>query len=292
MSFFFFTFLLFTPACSNVFYQPSSKLFYQPEQFNLSYENILFYSQDGTQLHGWFFPSKSKVNPKGTVIQFHGNAENISTHFLSLSWLVKHGYNLFIFDYRGYGKSEGSPSQEGMHMDALAALTQVIALNHQRKELLNQQTLRSEREKDDKLKLIVFGQSIGGTIVLSALNDFEDAEEIDAIVVESSFLSYKEIAKEKLSLAWLTWLFQPLAYFLVSDRFSPNKTLKDLPQIPLLIIHGDNDPIVPLHHGENIFKKANPPKLFWRIEGGKHIGSMSYKNGLYKKKLLKFFEDL
>ena len=235
-----FTLLPFTLACSNVFYQPSSKLFYQPEQFNLLYEDIFFYSQDGTPLHGWFFPGKSDVKQKGTVIQFHGNAENISTHFLSLSWLMEHGYNLFTFDYRGYGKSQGSPSQEGLQMDAQAALNRVIAINHRRRGLLNQQVLKSERGNDNELKLIVFGQSLGGTIVLSALIDFKAAEEIDAIVVESSFLSYKEIAVEKLSLSWLTWPFQPLAYFLVSDRFSPQNTLKNLSPIPLLIIHGDS----------------------------------------------------
>lgn len=284
------TFFISTNACSNVFYQPSSELFYHPSQFDLTHEEVFFNSKDGTPLHGWFFPVKPQVSERGTVIQFHGNAENISTHFLSLSWLVKYGYNLFTFDYRGYGKSEGSPSQAKIHMDALAALKYAIEINQGRTQIYGKHLIEPKGEKN--LKLIAFGQSIGGTILLKAYGDFEGKKEYDAIVIESSFLSYKEIAKEKLSLTWLTWPFQPLAYLMVSDRFSPLKTLEKIAPIPLLVIHGDDDAIVPFYYGKKIFEKATGPKWFWHIKGGKHIGSMSFQNGLYRKKLLKFFEDL
>src|SRR5262245_39943051 len=92
-------------SCSHVFYQPSPKQYVNPAQFKLKYENLSFQSADGTKLNGWFFPAKTK-KPKGTIVQFHGNAQNISTHFFSLIWLIEEGYNFFTFDYRGYGKSE------------------------------------------------------------------------------------------------------------------------------------------------------------------------------------------
>ncbi len=104
--------LLFTLiSCTNLFYQPSDRQFYRPEAFKLTYQDIYFQSSDGTKLHGWFFKGKGK--PKGTIVQFHGNAENISSHFLNLAWLVLEGYNLFTFDYRGCNlRSRATPEQE------------------------------------------------------------------------------------------------------------------------------------------------------------------------------------
>src|SRR3989339_1821183 len=88
-------------GCSHFFYYPSKKTYFPPEKIGLVYEDIEFNSLDGTKLTGWFFPSSSK-KVKGTVLQFHGNAQNISTHYLSQIWLIQKGYNLMTFDYRGF----------------------------------------------------------------------------------------------------------------------------------------------------------------------------------------------
>ena len=88
--------VLFLPACSNIAYQPSKKFFYEPKKFGLNYDDVYFKSRDGTSLHGWFFPAPEDKEEKGIVIQFHGNAENITTHFLSLAWITKNTYSLFI----------------------------------------------------------------------------------------------------------------------------------------------------------------------------------------------------
>lgn len=263
---------LVTSSCSSLFYQPSKENFHDPKKFRLVYEDVYLKSKNDSLLHGWFFPVDSKTTELGTVVQFHGNAENISTHFLSLVWIVRYGYNLFIFDYQGYGQSQGVPNQAKINEDALTALEYII-------------------KRNSKLKLIAYGQSLGGTILLKALDDFSDKKKIDAVVIDSSFSSYQEIGKEKLSMTWITFLFQPLAYILISDRYAP-KRIYNISPIPLLVIHGDNDSVVPIHHGKNIFNLAKEPKWFWHIKGGKHIDSMTSHNGIYRDKLLNFFKTL
>lgn len=272
--------LLIDSACSNIFYQPSRKLFFDPSKFGLVYEEVNFQSGDGTKLHGWFFSVRAGVKEQGTIIQFHGNAENISTHFLSLVWITEHGYNLFIFDYRGYGKSEGEPSQKMLNADALSALKYGLMKKKQQKKI------------NLDAKLIVYGQSLGGTVLLRALNELEEKSSIDAVVIESSFYSYQEIAREILASSFITWLFQPLAYVLVSDQFAPKYVIENISPIPILVIHGDNDAIVPFHHGKKIYDLAGEPKWFWRIKGGGHINAMFAHNKLYRKNLVRFLEKL
>ena len=262
-------------ACSNIAFQPSKKRFYEPKQFSLEYKDVYFKSKDGTLLHGWFFPSAATTENLGTIIQFHGNAENISTHFMSLAWIIEEGYNLFIFDYRGYGRSQGSPSHAGVNKDALAALEHAIKIS-----------------RNQNSKLIAYGQSIGGAILLRALNDLEDKSHIDAVVIDSSFSSYQEIAREKLSISCLTWPFQPLAYLLMSDKFAPEEVIEKISPTPLLVIHGDNDRIIPIRHGKKIFDLAGEPKWFWQVKGGRHINAMAIEKGVYRKRLLNFFSTL
>jgi len=267
-------------SCSNIVFQPSRKAFIDPKTMGFEYENVYLKSMDGTMLHGWFFNASSDTDVQGTVIYFHGNAENISTHFASLAWMTSYGYNLFIFDYRGYGQSEGSPSQAGINDDAIAALNYIIKLH---------QEMKSQNEH---LKLIVYGQSIGGNIFVRAMDNLEDKTEIDAIILESSFSSYREISKEKLSLTCITWPFQPLVYLIMSEDYSSQNSIKKLPPVPLLVIHGDNDRIVPLHHGKKIYDLANEPKQFWHIKGGRHINAMHINGGIYRKKLIYFLSKL
>ncbi len=279
---FFLLILFFTcQNCSNIVFQPSKETFYDPKTMGFEYEDIYFKSLDGTMLHGWFFPAGSDIDIKGTVVYFHGNAENISTHFASLAWITRYGYNLFIFDYRGYGQSKGSPSQAGVNDDALAALNYAIKNLHQKM-----------KDKNENVKLIVYGQSIGGNILVRAMDDLENKTEIDAIVLESSFSSYREISKEKLSLTCITWPFQPLVYVIMSDKYSSQNSIKRLPSVPLLVIHGDNDKIVPIHHGKKIYDLANEPKEFWRIKGGRHINAMHINGGIYREKLVDFLNKL
>lgn len=266
------------PACTHLFYQPQRVGFYNPADFGLANEDILFESADGRKLNGWYFPPAGGVEGKGIIVQFHGNAENISTHFLSLAWVVKHGYGLFTFDYSGYGASEGAPSQQALNEDALAALTYAEG------------RLQSLNPAGSKKVLVAYGQSLGGAVLLRALADFPRRDAIDTVVIESSFASYKAIASDKLSLRWFTWPLQPLAYLLVSDAYAPEEVIPSLAGTRLLVIHGNDDAVVPIRFGKRIFELAGEPKTFWEVPHGHHIDSMTAHADEYRGKLIAFIE--
>lgn len=255
-------------SCTHLFYYPSEKTFYEPKKMGHYYREVFFESLDGTRLNAWYFPSKID-NVKGTVLQLHGNAENISTHFLSLVWLTQMGYNLFIFDYRGYRKSDGDPYPEGLYRDAISAMSYV-----------------NEKYIKNGEKFYIWGQSLGGIVALKAMADISKTMDVDALIIESAFSSYQRIAREKLAISAFTWIFQPLAYLLVSDGFSPEGSIANISPTPIVVIHGKQDDIVPFHHGERIFSEAIEPKRFIQVESGQHINSMFVEKGKYRKILL------
>src|SRR5574341_868653 len=112
----------FVEGCDGLFYHPSRNAFLDPASIGFPFQDVGFNSLDGTRLHGWFFaPKDGPERAKATVIHFHGNAENISTHFQAVAWLAREGFNVFVFDYRGYGQSDGKPNPEGIEEDEVAA---------------------------------------------------------------------------------------------------------------------------------------------------------------------------
>jgi uncharacterized protein len=262
-------------GCTHLFFFPSRALVVSPEQLGLEFEDVYFRSADGTRLHGWFFPARTQP-VKGTVVQFHGNAENLSTHFRSLIWVIEHGYHLFTFDYRGYGRSEGQVSVEGALDDARAAIAQARVLP----------------TPEAGTRLILYGQSLGGTLLLYVAGTMEDRAGMAVVIADSSFSSYQAIAREKLADHWLTFILQPLAYVLISDRYAPEHVLAKISPVPLLVIHGDRDQIVPVHYGQRIYDRANAPKWFWKLEGVGHIQAMAPGYGQHRQALLDFLDQL
>ncbi len=91
---------------------------------------------------------------------------------------------------------------------------------------------------------------------------------------------------------WLTFIIQPLAYVLISDRYAPEHVLAEISPVPLLVIHGDRDQIVPVHHGQRIYDRAKAPKWFWKLEGVGHIQAMAPRSGQYRQALLDFLDQL
>lgn len=251
-------------GCSSVFYQPDRNMYYPPERAGFNPREVWFASGDGTRLHGWLFPALGigARRPKGTVIQFHGNAENISSHYASLVWLTRQGYDLFTFDYRGYGKSEGEASPEGVYKDSLSALD------------VGYEAHRARRTG----KFIVYGQSLGGAIAMRAMKDFRFAGETRLVVMDSTFLSYDTVARQTLAKFWLTWLFSPLGPLLVSDKYAPEQVVGTL-KTPLLVIHDRRDPVVKFENGREIVDKYAGQKEFWELDQGRHIAIFSEPAG-------------
>jgi len=240
------------PGCNGMFFFPYRDQMLSPEQLGLKYEDAYLPAKDGTRLHAWFLPASGKA--LGTILFLHGNAENISTHIMSVRWLPAQGFNVFLLDYRGYGASEGEPSVAGVQEDVDAAMRTLLS--------------RADVDRD---RIVVFGQSLGGAIAIYNVAHSPYRQHIRALVVESTFASYREIAREKLAAFWLTWPLQYPLSWTVSDAYSPADAVAGVSPIPLLIIHGDQDPIVPVDHGKRLFELAREPKHLWVIPGGGHI---------------------
>lgn len=268
--------LLSALSCSSVFYQPTKKHYLEPrKQLGLDYLDFTFDSKDGTRLNGWFFPARTKV-VKGTVIQFHGNAQNLSSHFLNLIWLSEQGYNLFVFDYRGYGKSAGTSDQKGVYDDALAALDKAWELH----------------ESHGKGQFVVFGQSLGGIIALRSVPDWKGKENVSLLVLDSTFASYQDIAFYKTSHNWLLFLVSPLSYLVVSDEYAADKVWKKV-KAPTLVIVGQKDDVIPQQFGKKIFKNLETkPKFLWKLPNGGHINVFHHDHGIYRERFLTLLESL
>jgi uncharacterized protein len=261
-------------GCSGLLFQPQAELLPTPERLHLAYENVRFASGDGTPLHGWLLPAEGPGPAKGTVVFMHGNAENISTHIGSVFWLPARGFNVFLFDYRGFGRSGGKPDLKGANEDAAAAIREARVL-----------------PGVDPDRLVVFGQSIGGAIAVYAVATGA-REGVRLVVAESTFASYRRIAREKLGGSWLTWAFQWPLSLLIPERYSPGPVAARIAPIPLLVIHGDADPVVPLHHGRALFDAAAEPKRMWVVPGGRHIEAFGLPGGAYRDRLVALMETV
>jgi uncharacterized protein len=256
-----------TAACNSLFYFPSQAVYDVPKY---PHRDVRIIAEDDVHLHGWHFPALSSP-PRALVLQFHGNAGNVSSHHRSLSWVVEHGHSMVTFDYRGYGQSDLTrPSRVGLHRDAVAALEHVFV-------------------KWPELPVIVYGQSLGGAVALRALAEV-DRRAVAGIVVEGSFHSYQDVAA---SVLWRSRLGLPLtglAYALVTDTLAPAPVIAGLSPTPLLVVHGEDDPVVSYELGLAIYHLAGEPKEFWGIPGGGHVDLSQREGGAYRSLLLAWID--
>lgn len=248
------------------FFYPDRLTYGSPADQGVAFEEVLFSGEDGVHLHAWFLPAAAdcRCEARGTVLHFHGNAQNISSHWEYSGWLVTRGFNVFIFDYKGYGKSEGKPSIKGLCADSRAALDYIRT-----------------RPDVDASKLLIFGQSLGGTNAIAAVVG-SNRSGIRAIAIEATFYSYSSIAHDKL----------PGAGWLVGDYYSAANNIAKLAPIPLLFIHGTNDGVISVNHTERLYATASEPKRMLLIPGSGHIEAMLPAHGdRYKNELVAFFQE-
>lgn len=243
-------------GCGNgLFYQPDHMVYGNPARFGQPYQDVWFTARDGTRLHGWFVPALGK--PTATVVQFHGNGQNISAQYGFVAWLPQAGYNVFTFDYRGYGESQGEPDRDGIHDDAVAALDYIRT-----------------RKGTGTPNLVIFGQSLGGAIAIVAAA--EHKQNIRAIIIESTFASYRSIARDKAErLPLIGSVAGAAPSLLASKAYDPIDYIARLAPIPLMLLHGTADRVIPFAHGERLYQKAGSPKQFVVLQGGGHLQAFS-----------------
>lgn len=257
--------ILLAGCVSRPFYYPDKLQYSTPASLGLAFEPAQLASKDGTQLSGWFIPATGYQNPKdakATLVHFHGNAQNMSAHWQFVSWLPPQGYNVFVFDYRGYGASQGSPEPQGVFEDSDAALNYV----------------RSRQDVDPE-RLVVLGQSLGGSNAIAVIGSGNRAG-VKAVAIEASFFSYSAIANDKI----------PGTGLLVDNSYSAERHIAQLAPIPLLLMHGTADPVIPQAHSLRLFAKAGEPKTMISVEGGGHIEALTARFGSkYQAALADFF---
>jgi fermentation-respiration switch protein FrsA (DUF1100 family) len=215
-------------------YFPSRTLAADPGTVGLAFRDVSFTAADGVRLHGWLIPGRAPI----TLLYSHGNAGNIGDRVRIARLLVDQlGVGVFMYDYRGYGRSEGVPSEAGLVSDAIGARAALL------------------REGVPAERVVYFGRSLGSAITL----DLALAHPPRGVVLESPFASVRAMANTVV----------PGAGYLFRTRWD---SLAKIPQLraPLLVIHGDADEVVPYDQGLALFAAAPEPKTMFMIPGGRH----------------------
>ena len=243
----------------NFIFFPEKELAGTPAAYGLRFEDVSFAAADGVSLHGWFIHGRTDV----TLLWFHGNAGNISHRLDIIAVLLDRlGANIFIFDYRGYGRSEGRVSEKGIYMDAEAALSH----------------LRT-RDDIDHGKIVLFGRSLGCAVAV----EVAAGRETYAVILESPFTSTHDMARRLFPLL-------PLGMLITTRLDSLAKIGKV--RAPLLVLHGDADQTVPIELGRELFDAANQPKRFHVIEGADHNDTYLAGGDAYFEALRRFIDGL
>lgn len=218
---------------------PTRALTASPRTLGLEFEELSIRSDDGVRLHGWYVPA---VPARGTLLFFHGNAGNISHRLDSIRIFHDLGLSVLIFDYRGYGQSEGVPDESGLQRDALAAWRYLV-----------------DEQRVTPARIVLFGRSLGASLAAWLAT----RETPGALIVESAFTSVPDMAAE---LYW--WLpARRLARF----RHATQEYIGQVAS-PVLVVHSPDDEIIPYRHAQAILAAAREPKTLLQLRGGHNDG--------------------
>lgn len=240
---------------------PGRQLEATPQDVNLTYEDVTAKTDDGETIHGWFVPAR---DARLTLLFCHGNAGNISHRLESIALFNSLGVNVLIFDYRGYGQSTGKISEAGLYQDVYA-MWQVLT---------DKKAIAAEN-------IVLFGRSLGAAITSQLATQVKPG----GVILESAFSSVPDMAAK-------LYAFLPVRLL---SRFQLNNVAHvEAMQSPLLVIHSEDDEIIPYAQGQQVFASAHEPKTFLRIRGS-HNDGFIYSGRFYTEGveafLIKYFAD-
>lgn len=233
--------------------------FWNPESYGLKVEDVYFNAADGVKLHAWFVAAEK---PLATLLWHHGNAGNLTHRLDNILQLRPLRLNIFIFDYRGYGRSEGKPDQQGIFKDSQAAYDFL--------------TLKKNIAPET---LFLFGRSLGGVCAIETASKNKAA----GLIVESTFTSAREMADK-------IFPFFPLK-FLLRQKYDAIGTVASV-NMPKLFLHGTEDDLVPFSMGQELFEAASEPKEFYSIKGAGHNDTYSVGGKEYFDALERFIQNV
>jgi len=248
-----------TPLLNSLLYFPLRALEGSPREAGLDFEELRFETSDGQRLHGWWIRARRRP-ALAHVLLFHGNAGNISHRLGMARLLVDAGFDLLLFDYRGYGLSTGTPGEEGTYRDARAARGAWLA-----------------REGVDPARIIYLGESLGGGVAAELAVEHPPL----GLVLQSTFTSIRDMAR-------IHYPFIPA--FAVPDAYPTLDRVRRLSS-PLLVIHGELDDIVPVAHGRALFEAAPQPKTMHVLRGAGHNDLPDAAGAAYVEMLLSSMRD-
>jgi fermentation-respiration switch protein FrsA (DUF1100 family) len=233
--------------------------FRQRQNAGLDLEEVWFAAADGVKLHGWFV---SHPEAKAALLMCHGNAGNVSDRYEWLETLHEQvPANLFIFDYRGFGRSEGTPTEEGCYLDAVAAFNWLAA-------------------QKPELPIIVHGHSLGSAVAVELAHRLPDRPPA-GLILESSFTNATDMAK---------LMFGPIPlYWLTSIKWASDEKIGAI-TVPKLFLHGKHDSIIPLRLGQKLFAAAVPPKELVVLPRADHNDTFVAGGEEYYRVIRKFVE--
>lgn len=229
---------------------PSREILSTPKDIGLDYENIFFTTQDHVSLNGWLIKAPSNSADQPTLIFCHGNAGNISDRIDKIAAFRQMGLNVFIFDYRGYGKSQGKPDEPGIYKDAAAAFDYLMT----RKDIAHD-------------KIIAYGASLGGAVAV----DLAAHRQVSCLILDSTFSSAADMAKEMVAF---------IPSFLLNIKLDSVTKVQDI-SVPKLFIHSRDDEIVPFALGRKLYESAPSPKEFLEIDGSHNEGFLSSQEDFF-----------
>ncbi len=229
-----------------------------PTKAGVPVEDVFFATSDGMRLHGWYSVAEGATR---TILYFHGNAGNLAGRIDNIGFLRRLPVNVLAVDYRGYGKSQGRPSEPGVYRDAEAAYDYLV----------KERGVRPER-------IVVLGQSLGSAVAV----DLASKRPVAGVILEAGFPSARRVAQEA------TWI-PGLGYFLRS-KFDSARKLKSI-RVPVLVAHCREDPVIPFKLGEELFAAANGPKTFIAYTGGCHEPPYTADPEGYAAKLRAFLQS-
>ncbi|MFQ5740028.1 MAG: alpha/beta hydrolase [Acidobacteriota bacterium] len=249
------------PKVENRFvFRPTGEILRTPADYGIPFQQCFFETADGCRLSAWhFFP----LNPRASVIYFHGNSGNLGLFTEVFQLLYRHGIQVFAVDYRGYGWSTGSPSETGVYRDALETIGY----------------FKERMKTSGRPPLIYWGRSLGGCVAAFAASKSPP----DGLILETAFPSKKSLLKNYPRLR----LFQLFS----RSRLDTAKHLKGH-RFPVLLLHGDQDRTVPLEQGQSLFRKLTGPKQFRQIRGADHINIHRLDSAAYMRYVLEFAKEI
>lgn len=217
-------------------YYPRRRWRATPDKAGLSYEEVAFVAEDGCLLHGWWISSD---RARGTVIYCHGNASNVGDCVWVASELARMDVHVFLFDYRGYGRSRGFPTERGTYRDARAAY----------------EVVRARYGDAEHPPVVVYGHSLGGAVAVQLALD----KSVRAVVLENAFTSIMDMGQA-------LYPFLPVRWFC---RYRYDNLAK-IPRlsVPIIVAHGRQDEVTPFEMGHRLYDVAREPKEFFELSGG------------------------